>query len=84
MALGMAAASAVAPRSAAAPVDRGFKVNTEPQNMRVDEAAPRRAEKKARMEQAQAQANQVAKRVFDIQTVDEKAWADATRIDTYA
>lgn len=80
----MAAASAVAPRSAAAPVDRGFKVNTEPQNMRVDEAAPRRAEKKARMEQAQAQANQVAKRVFDIQTVDEKAWADATRIDTYA
>ncbi len=84
MALGIAASSAVAPRSAAAPVDRGFKVNTEPQNMRVDEAAPRRAEKKARMEQAQAQARQVAKQVLDIQTVDEKALSTAGMIDTYA
>ncbi len=80
----MAGSAAAAPRSAAAPVDRGFKINTEPQNMRMDEAAPRRAEKQARMEQNQAQANQVTKKVLNLQTVDEKALSMTNRIDTYA
>ena len=53
-------------------------------NFRVDEAASRRAEKLANAEQAEAKAAQIAKKVFDIKGVEEKAAAARPGIDIYA
>lgn len=53
-------------------------------NFRVDEAANRRAEKLANAEQAEAKAAQVAKQVYNIKGVEEKAAAAWSSIDVYA
>ena len=50
----------------------------------VDEAAGRRAERKADAEQAEAKANQISKRVLNIQGAEEKAAASFSKIDIYA
>ncbi len=59
-------------------------VKSQRQNTRTDEAAPRRAEKRANVEQAEAKASQVAREVLEIETVTDKAMEGVGRIDVYA
>lgn len=71
-------------QSAAAPSMDRVNVTSQRQNTRTDEAAPRRAEKQANAEQADARASQVAKEVLKIETVIDKAVEGSGRIDIYA
>ncbi len=70
--------------SAAAPSVSRIHVNSHRTNTRTDEAASRRAEKQSRVEQSEAKAAQVAKKVLRIETVTDKALANYGRINTYA
>lgn len=79
----MSQAVTVRPSAAAPSMDR-INVKSHRQNTRTDEAASRRAEKKANIEQAEAKANQVAKEVLEIETVTDKAMEGSGRIDVYA
>ncbi|AGF77811.1 hypothetical protein UWK_01246 [Desulfocapsa sulfexigens DSM 10523] len=71
-------------QSAAAPSMDRVNVKSQHQNTPTDEAASRRAEKRANAEQADAKASQVAKKVLKIETVVDKAMKDVGRIDIYA
>lgn len=70
--------------SAAAPSVGRIHVNAHRTNTRTDEAASRRAEKRSRYEQSQAEAAQIAKKVLKIETVAERAKANFSSIDVYA
>ncbi|MCK5070724.1 MAG: hypothetical protein KAR01_09280 [Desulfocapsa sp.] len=72
------------PSSAAAPSMSRIHVNSHNTNTRTDEAAGRRAEKRSRYEQSQAEAAQVAKQVLGIETVTDRAMANFGRINVYA
>ena len=89
MSLGVAVNSvSTANPSPAAPSDaNGRRLSRDTSsNTRTDEAAGRRAEKKADAERAEAKAAQIVKKVLDIKTADEKAAAasSTSSIDTYA
>ena len=71
-------------QSAASPYDTRTNKNSPSQNTRTDEAASRRAEKRANTEQSQAKAQQIAKEVLEIETVTDKAQESSSRIDVYA
>ena len=77
----MSQAMTVKPSSVAPSTER---VRSQHQNTRTDEAGPRRAEKRANIDQSEAKASQVAKEVLKIETVTDKAMEGAGRIDIYA
>ncbi len=71
-------------QSAAAPYDNRLNGKASSGNTRDDEAAPRRAEKKADAEQAAVKAQQVAKEVLGTEEMTDKAKEGSGRVDTYA
>lgn len=89
MPLGISAYTSAYPKpSPAAPRDaNGSRLSRNTAGTtRDDPAGPRRAEKRARVEQAQAKADQTMRKVFNIQSAEEKAQQamQGRRIDTYA